>query len=262
LSKIILSETEVPGNPRNPLLSPDQTVATEGDFMKKLITLLSWAALVSSTACFAADEAKTDTTAKKETPAQTAESPAKEDAPKKDASAKSKKESAPKKPVILLETSKGNIKIELDSEKAPISTKNFVEYVKAKFYDGTIFHRVIPGFMIQGGGFTPDMTEKTTRAPIKNEASNGLKNVEGSIAMARTPNPNSATAQFFINVTDNPRLDHTDESDRGYGYAVFGKVIDGMKVVKEIEKVNTGDSGMHQNVPTEPVLIKKAKVVK
>lgn len=165
------------------------------------------------------------------------------------------------KPMVLVETSLGNIKIELDREKAPVTVDNFLGYVKDGFYDGTVFHRVIPNFMIQGGGFTPDMQQKPTKATIKNEAGNGLKNLNGTIAMARTNVVDSATAQFFINTKDNAFLDHRDESQQGFGYAVFGKVVEGMDVVKKIEQVATGNKGMHQNVPNEPVVIKSVKVV-
>jgi len=164
--------------------------------------------------------------------------------------------------VVLLTTSLGEIKIELDSGKAPITVKNFIDYAKAGYYDGTIFHRVIPGFMIQGGGFTPDMRDKREgqRAPIKNESSNGLKNEVGTVAMARTSVPDSATSQFFINVTNNAFLNKNQAQD-GVGYAVFGRVIEGMDVVRKIEKVKTTSEGMHQNVPLEPVVIKSAKVL-
>lgn len=158
---------------------------------------------------------------------------------------------------VRMETTKGNIVLELDGNKAPDTVANFVTYAKAGFYDGTIFHRVIPGFMIQGGGFTPDMKQKSTNAPIKIEADNGLKNDTGTIAMARTSDPNSATAQFFINVKDNTFLNHTAPTPQGWGYAVFGKVVDGMDVVHSIEKVSTGNRGGHQDVPVEVVIINK-----
>ncbi len=160
---------------------------------------------------------------------------------------------------VRLETSKGEIVIKLFPDKAPITTQNFIQYVKDGYYQGTIFHRVIPGFMIQGGGFEPEMKQKTgTRAPIKNEADNGLRNSRGTIAMARTQDPNSATSQFFINVADNAFLNH---GQRDFGYAVFGEVVKGMEVVDAIAAVKTGSSGMHQDVPLEPVVIKKAEVV-
>ena len=159
-----------------------------------------------------------------------------------------------------IETSKGTITLELDGEKAPATVANFVEYAKSGFYDGTIFHRVIDGFMIQGGGFTRDMNQKETREPIMIESMNGLSNVRGTIAMARTMNPNSATSQFFINLVDNGFLDFTAPTQSGYGYAVFGKVTDGMEVVDRIAKVRTGFSGPHQNVPEEPVVIRKVTV--
>jgi cyclophilin family peptidyl-prolyl cis-trans isomerase len=161
--------------------------------------------------------------------------------------------------MVKLETSKGDIVIELNETAAPVTSANFLKYVQDGFYDGTIFHRVIPGFMIQGGGFTPDMTQKTTRAPITNEARNGLKNDRGSVAMARTTDPDSATAQFFINHIDNGPLNYS--GPRNPGYAVFGKVTEGMDVVDAIAKVNTSTKGPYENVPVEPVIIKSAKIV-
>ena len=161
---------------------------------------------------------------------------------------------------VNMETSAGSIRLELDSDKAPKSVENFVAYAKAGHYDGTIFHRVIPGFMIQGGGFDTDMKQKSTQAPIENEADNGLKNDNGTIAMARTPDPHSATAQFFINVKDNDNLNHTSPSPQGWGYAVFGKVVDGMDVVKTIEQVPTGNRMGHGDVPLESVVIEKVTV--
>ncbi len=165
-------------------------------------------------------------------------------------------------PVVLVSTSKGDIKIELDQARAPITVENFLKYVEEKHYDGTIFHRVIPNFMVQGGGFNKDLEQKKTGAPIKNEADNGLENKTGTIAMARTSDPHSATAQFFINVEDNGFLDHKDESVRGWGYAVFGKVIEGMDVLEKIENVKTTVRGAHQNVPVEPVVIESIRVAK
>ena len=162
---------------------------------------------------------------------------------------------------VLLTTNHGNIKIELDDAKAPITAKNFVDYVNAGHYDGTIFHRVIDGFMIQGGGFEPGMKQKPTEAPIVNEANNGLKNVNGSIAMARTNDPHSATAQFFINVNDNEFLNHSSPTPQGWGYAVFGKVVDGLDIVEKIKKVKTGSKGFHQDVPADDVIIEKAVIV-
>jgi len=166
-----------------------------------------------------------------------------------------------KNPVILMETSMGNVKIQLDPQKAPISAQNFLDYVKGGFYKGTILHRVIPGFMIQGGGFTADMQQKQARAPIKNEAGNGLKNERGSIAMARTMIVDSASAQFFINVADNGFLNHRDKSMQGFGYAVFGKVIEGMDVVDRIAKVKTGYQKGMGDVPETPVVIKSMKII-
>src|SRR5512136_3055708 len=165
-----------------------------------------------------------------------------------------------KNPVVLMKTSMGNIKIQLDPQKAPISVQNFLDYVKSGFYDGKIFHRVIPGFMIQGGGFTTDMQEKPTRAPIKNEAGNGLKNDRGTIAMARTPNPDSASAQFFINVVNNDGLNRPMPD--GFGYAVFGKVIAGMEVVDKIAGVKTVMRMGMQDVPETPVVIKSVTLLK
>lgn len=164
-----------------------------------------------------------------------------------------------KNPVVVMETSLGQIKIELDQAKAPITVKNFLSYVDDKFYDGTIFHRVISGFMIQGGGFTPDMRQKSAKAPIKNEAGNGLGNTRGTIAMARTNVVDSATAQFFINVVDNGFLDHRDNSPQGFGYAVFGKVIEGMDVVDKIKGVRTQSKMGFQDVPAETVVIRSIK---
>ena len=162
---------------------------------------------------------------------------------------------------VKFATSAGDIVLELDAAKAPKTVANFVEYVKAGHYDGTIFHRVIPNFMIQGGGMTADMKEKPTRAPIPLESANGLDNTRGTVAMARTMDPNSATAQFFINVTDNGFLNKAQSRD-GNGYAVFGKVVAGMEVVDKIRAVPTGNKGPHQNVPLEPITINKATVEK
>ncbi len=159
-----------------------------------------------------------------------------------------------------IETSMGSITVELDDAKAPITVKNFLDYAKSGHYDGTIFHRVIDGFMIQGGGFTKSMDQKKTNAPIKNEASNGLANKRGTIAMARTMVVDSATSQFFINLVDNDFLNFRAPTPQYYGYAVFGKVTDGMDVVDRIAKVKTGFAGPHQNVPEEPVIIKKVHV--
>ena len=164
-------------------------------------------------------------------------------------------------PVVILSTSMGDIKVALYEKEAPETVKNFLAYVNDKFYDGTIFHRVIPGFMVQGGGLTPDMQQKSTKAPIKNEAANGLKNEVGTLAMARTSDPHSATAQFFINVKNNDFLNFQGESVQSYGYCVFGKVIEGLDVVQKIERVQTGRKGGHSDVPIEPVVIKSAAVV-
>jgi peptidyl-prolyl cis-trans isomerase B (cyclophilin B) len=161
---------------------------------------------------------------------------------------------------VTLDTSKGRIVLELDPQKAPKTVENFLGYVKAGHYDGTIFHRVIPGFMIQGGGFTDSMSQKPTQASIQNEADNGLKNARGSIAMARTNDPHSASAQFFVNLKDNDFLNHTGKNAQGWGYAVFGRVVEGMDVVDEIAKVKTGRRGMHDDVPVEAVVLRKATV--
>jgi cyclophilin family peptidyl-prolyl cis-trans isomerase len=162
-------------------------------------------------------------------------------------------------PRVVLETTKGPIVIELDAAAAPATVANFLAYVDAGHYDGTVFHRVIPGFMVQGGGFTADMGQKPTRASIENEADNGLKNLRGTLAMARTNDPHSASAQFFINLVDNGFLDHTAKTAQGWGYAVFGRVVEGMATVDAIAKVRTGNRGGHQNVPVEPVVVETAR---
>ena len=162
--------------------------------------------------------------------------------------------------MITFTTNLGDICIELDMEKAPVSSKNFLQYCKEGFYEHTIFHRVIKGFMIQGGGFTAKMKEKPTRDPIVNEANRGLSNVLGTIAMARTDAPHSATGQFFINVADNTFLDHTATTNNGWGYAVFGKVIAGIEVVKEIEKAKTATIAGHDDVPKTPIIIEKVSI--
>lgn len=165
-------------------------------------------------------------------------------------------------PRVKLETSLGNIVLELDAQKAPRTVANFVQYVKDKHYDGTVFHRVIDGFMIQGGGFSAEMQQKPTRATIQNEADNGLKNLPLTVAMARTNDPHSASAQFFINIADNRFLNHTQPTLNGWGYAVFGKVVAGADVVDKIRQVRTGNRGMFQDVPTTPVTILKATLEK
>ena len=163
--------------------------------------------------------------------------------------------------MVKLETDLGEIEIELFEDKAPKTVANFLEYVNSGHYDGTIFHRVIDGFMIQGGGMTPDMEQKPTNAPVENEADNGLKNDAYTLAMARTQDPHSATAQFFINVKKNDFLNHTAKTPQGYGYTVFGKVSKGHGVVNKIKGVATGRKGMHDDVPTTPVVIRKATVM-
>ena len=163
--------------------------------------------------------------------------------------------------LVQLTTSAGTIKIELDSAKAPLSAENFISYVKARHYDNTVFHPVIPGFMIQGGGFEPGMKQKPTQAAIQNEANNGLKNQKYTLAMARTSAPHSATAQFFINATNNDFLNFSSESPQGWGYAVFGRVVEGTDVVDQIERVKTGRKGGHDDVPVEDVVILSATLV-
>jgi len=163
--------------------------------------------------------------------------------------------------LVDLVTNHGTIRIELDADKAPLSAKNFLSYVEKGHYSGTVFHRVIKGFMIQGGGFEPGMKQKPTEAPIQNEAGNGLKNNHYTLAMARTNAPHSATAQFFINATDNDFLNFKSESPSGWGYAVFGKVVSGQEIVDAIERVKTGNKGGHSDVPLEDVVITEAKVV-
>jgi peptidyl-prolyl cis-trans isomerase A (cyclophilin A) len=162
-------------------------------------------------------------------------------------------------PTVEMKTSQGTVTIELYADKSPKTVENFLQYVKDGFYNGTIFHRVIDNFMIQGGGFEPGMKEKVTRTPIQNEAKNGLKNQTGTLAMARTSDPHSASAQFFINLKDNAFLDYPGRD--GWGYAVFGKVTQGMEVVNKIAKVPTGNAGFHQNVPTTPVVIESVKLI-
>ena len=162
---------------------------------------------------------------------------------------------------ILMTTTVGPMTLELDADNAPKTVENFLYYVSSGFYDGTIFHRVIDNFMVQGGGFTADMEQKATQAPIENEANNGLKNALGTIAMARTQDPHSATAQFFINVQDNDFLNHTGENMQGWGYAVFGKVTEGEDVLDKIRCVQTGSQAGHQDVPVEPIIIESVTVI-
>ena len=162
---------------------------------------------------------------------------------------------------VLLQTNKGDITLELDAEKAPKTVENFLNYVNAGFYDGTIFHRVIPNFMVQGGGFEPGMAQKNTNDPVENEANNGLKNDMYTVAMARTSDPHSATAQFFINVANNDFLNHTNPTPNGWGYAVFGKVVEGQDVVDTLKGVKTGSKGFHQDVPVEDLIIESVRLV-
>lgn len=228
-------------------------------------TLLLIAALLISPTLFA-ETAPAPAAA----PAKTAKAPETKAETKSETKKANKKETAKKeskvpetaassKPVVVMDTSFGKIEIELDGEKAPISTKNFLRYVDEKFYDGTIFHRVIKDFMIQGGGFTKDMNQKPTHEQIKNEAANGLKNTRGTIAMARTSVVDSATAQFFINTVDNGFLDYQSPDPRGYGYAVFGHVTSGMDVVDKIRAVSTTNKGGMGDVPVEAVEIKSIR---
>ena len=178
------------------------------------------------------------------------------------AAAEQPKTSQASQPRVIIHTNLGAIKLELFADKAPKSVENFLEYARAGFYENTIFHRVISDFMIQGGGFTADLNQKSTRAPIENEADNGLSNLRGTVAMARTPAPNSATAQFFINVQDNTFLDHKGkQSPQAWGYAVFAKVVEGMNVVDEIRFVDTGRQGPLSDVPVEPVIIEKVEIL-
>lgn len=172
------------------------------------------------------------------------------------------KKPAGKNPMVIMQTSLGDITIELFADKAPKTAANFLQYVNEKFFDDTVFHRVIPGFVIQGGGFLADMKQKQTREPIANEADNGLKNARGTLSMARTSAPNSASSQFFVNLKDNASLDHKAKSPQGWGYAVFGKVVEGMDVVDNIAGVKTGDKAGHRDVPVVPVVVKKAFVKK
>ncbi|UUO12029.1 peptidylprolyl isomerase [Alcaligenes faecalis] len=178
-----------------------------------------------------------------------------------DSSTSSEGTSMSTSPRVQLQTNQGIILIELNAEKAPNTVANFVDYVSSGFYDGTVFHRVINNFMIQGGGFEADMKQKATNAPVKNEADNGLKNDKYTLAMARTSDPHSATAQFFINVADNDFLNFTAPTANGWGYAVFGRVIEGMDVVDKIKTVRTGNKGFHQDVPVEDVVLEKATLV-
>ena len=168
---------------------------------------------------------------------------------------------SPSRPRVKLETSLGTILVELDAERAPKTVENFLGYVRSGHYDGTIFHRVIRNFMVQGGGFDADMRQKSTGKPIENEATNGLKNERGTLAMARTNDPHSASAQFFVNTVDNKFLDHTAKTQQGWGYAVFGRVVEGMSVVDAIEAVKTTTRAPHGDVPVEPVVIRRATVV-
>jgi peptidyl-prolyl cis-trans isomerase B (cyclophilin B) len=182
-------------------------------------------------------------------------------APQKSVSLPGYEHSSKGRTMVIIHTTFGDIKLELDAEKAPLTVANFLEYARSGFYDGTIFHRVINNFMIQGGGFDTDMKQKTTGKPIENEADNGLKNDFGTIAMARTMEPHSATAQFFINVKDNDFLNHSGKNMQGWGYAVFGKMVDGEEVLEKIRSVPTGSRGGHQDVPVDTVIIESVEIV-
>ena len=162
--------------------------------------------------------------------------------------------------MITIHTNLGDIKLQLNAEKAPLTVANFMKYVDEGFFDGTIFHRVIDGFMIQGGGFNEDMSQKRCNEPVKNEANNGLSSRTGTVAMARTSDPHSATAQFFINVNDNTFLDFKSETSQGWGYCVFGEIVEGMDIIEKIKAVSTGNRGMHQDVPLEAIVIEKVSV--
>ena len=164
-------------------------------------------------------------------------------------------------PTAIIHTSMGDITVELDEDRAPATVANFRRYAEDGFYNGTIFHRVIPGFVIQGGGMEPGMVEKDTREPIENEADNGLKNLRGTLSMARTSDPHSASSQFFINLVDNGYLNHTSKTQAGWGYAVFGKVVAGLDVIDKIAAVKTGRSGMHRDVPVEDIIIEKTEIL-
>jgi peptidyl-prolyl cis-trans isomerase B (cyclophilin B) len=164
-------------------------------------------------------------------------------------------------PRVMIETSQGKILVELYPGRAPLTVENFLGYVRSGFFDGTVFHRIVPGFVIQGGGFTPEMKEKRGLGPITNEADNGLPNDRGTLAMARTPDPHSASSQFFINLADNSFLNHKGKDFQGWGYAVFGKVIEGMEVVDAVAKVKTTSRGPYQDIPEEPIIFLKAKVI-
>jgi len=177
------------------------------------------------------------------------------------AGASASQAAVPANPVVEMVTSVGTVKIELYADKAPKTVENFLQYAKDKFYDGTVFHRVIPGFMVQGGGFSADMEQKKTREPVPNEAQNGLKNETGTLAMARTSNPHSATAQFFINVANNDFLNFTGPTQQGFGYSVFGRVTEGMDVINKIVGVPTGNRSGHQNVPLKPIVIQSMRIV-
>lgn len=240
--------------------------------MLLVFSLIIWIGCGSSPEPESVEEAppRAEETAKvEEPPAEPEPAPEPKAEPKAGPKAVQKKAPAPAKkaeaqgpPVVAMQTSKGTIRIELYPERAPNTVENFLRYVDERFYDGTIFHRVMPDFMIQGGGFTSDMTEKTTHEPIQNEAKTaGLANLRGTIAMARTQNPHSATAQFFINHGRNNQFLNPDQAPGGWGYAVFGKVVEGMDVVDAIAGVPTANKGMHQNVPVDPVVIQSVRRV-
>jgi len=220
-----------------------------GSTGKRMACFVSIMMVASTILCFVAVSAVTGQEPKDPTP---------QAAPAVAEKAKSAESDHPR---VTLKTSMGEIVLELDRKRAPVTVENFLQYAKDGFYNGTVFHRVIPDFMIQGGGMEPGMKKKPTRSPIKNEATNGLKNKTGTIAMARTSVVDSATGQFFINCKDNSFLDHRDASSQGYGYAVFGKVVEGMDVVRKIEKAPTGTKGGHRDVPVEDITIVSVEIL-
>jgi peptidyl-prolyl cis-trans isomerase B (cyclophilin B) len=214
-----------------------------------LWTLVAAVAVLGPVACDSKTDQQDVQTHQTEPPMNDEQTPDSQDTPAAD----------PGPPVVVMETSKGAITIELNPDKAPVTVENFLGYVDQGAYDGLIFHRVIPGFMIQGGGFDPDMNQRRSGETIRNEADNGLQNERGTIAMARTSDPHSASNQFFINLADNDFLDHSGKNPQGWGYCVFGRVVDGMDVVDAIATVKTTTRGMHENVPVEPVMIESVK---
>jgi peptidyl-prolyl cis-trans isomerase B (cyclophilin B) len=225
-------------------------VAMTGSTGKRMAFLVSIMMVASAVLCFVAVSTVTG---------QEAKDPSPQASPATGEKAKSVESDHPR---VAIKTSMGEIVLELDRKRAPVTVENFLQYTKDGFYNGTVFHRVIPDFMIQGGGMEPGMKKKPTRDPIRNEATNGLKNKTGTVAMARTSVVDSATGQFFINCKDNSFLDHRNTSSQGYGYAVFGKVVEGMDVVRKIEKAPTGTKGPHRDVPVEDIMIVSVEILK